>query len=388
MFVISIGVVHAQLSDSVQANYAINEERMVGANFDLTGNVTAPYKYGEKMYFSASVPNKKGNREVTKLFSCVRGEKATMLTINPKEDAMNAADATLSIGGDRIYYTVFKESSEVKLGERHIWYRDKQYDGNWGPVVQLPKYINMSDVITAQPTSGYDFKLKKEIVFFSSNRPGGKGGMDIWYTTVERDGSFGMPVNLPFNTEFDEVTPHLSTHLQMLFFSSNMPGGKGGFDIYRAEKSVAGEWQMGEGLAPANSSFDDLYFCYHQPTQTCYFSSNRPNESCQKDTAHCSNLVIFSAKLTGILFVETRSLLDSMPLFGCNVELENMETGVIETTILNAETNSFVLPILEGKKYRLIVSRPYHFPIFLPLDNSYCDFAHPIRKIVYLQPMK
>lgn len=386
---LSINIAKAQYVDSSQfASIHSNEAKLVGSCLNIGGNVKAPFKYGEKMYFTASVPNKRGNGSVTRMFSTVRGEKATMLPINPKEDGLNAADATLSIGGDRIYYSVFKESAKVKLGESQIWYRDKQYDGNWGPVVQMPKHINLSDVITTQPTSGYDFNLKKEIVFFSSNRSGGKGGMDIWYTTVERDGSFGKPVNLPFNTEFDEVTPHFSTHLQMLFFSTNMPGGNGQFDIYRAEKNVAGEWQMGENLASANSAYDDLYFCYHQPTQTCYFSSNRPNENCENDATRCNGLAVFYAKLSGSLLVETRSEMDSMPLYGCNVELENMETGAIETTILSAETNRFDLPILESKKYRLIVSRPYHYPVFVTLDNALCDFAHPIRKTIYLQPMK
>jgi hypothetical protein len=384
----SIGVAQAQLADPGQlATSTSGKAMLVGGGLDFPGNVKAPFKYGEKMYFTASVPTKKGKGTVTRLFSCVHGGKATQLTINPKEDNMNAANATLSIGGDRIYYTVSKETPVVKLAESQIWYRDRQYDGTWGPIIQLPKHINLSGVLNTQPTSGYDFKLKKEVVFFASNRPGGKGGMDIWYTTVERDGTFGPAVNLPSNTEFDEVTPHFSTHLQMLFFSSNMPGGLGGFDIYRMGKNEAGEWQWSENLTAANSSSDDLYFCYHQPTQTCYFSSNRPNENCKSNPKHCADLAIFSAKLPGCLILEIRSQLDSMPLYGCNVELENLETGQIEVTYLNAENNSFNIPIFEGKKYRLIVSRPYHFPVFLPLEHEFCDFAHPIRKVVYLQPM-
>ncbi len=360
----------------------------MGGSLNLSGSVFAPLRYGDKLYFTATVPNKLGTGKVSRLFSANEKYPATMQRINPKEDDVHAAYATLNLAGTRIYYTVFKESQSVKQGQSEIWYRDKQYDGTWGPIVILPKNINQSGIINTQPACGYDFSLKKEVLYFSSNRLGGKGGFDIWYCTVERDGSFSQPINLPFNTSYDDVTPFFFTHAQMVFFSSNRAGGKGGFDIYRSEKNPAGNWQAPENLGLANSVFDELYFSYHQPTQTSYFCSNRPNDNCQNAPSGCPDLSVFAGNLNGSLLINIRNEMDSAELYGCNIELENTETDAIELTILKSENSSVELPILKGKKYRVIVSRPFFFPVFLTLESTGFDFAHPIRKTVYLRPMR
>lgn len=360
----------------------------MGGSLNVGGNVLAPFRYGDKIYFSASVPKKLGTGKVSRLFSTMRNGPATLQTINPKEDETHAAYATLNLAADRIYYTIFKESHLVQQGKSEIWYRAKQYDGTWGNIVALPKHINQSGTINTHPACGYDFLLKKEVLYFASNRPGGKGGFDIWFCTVERDGTFGNPVNLPYNTEHDEVTPHFFTHGQMVFFSSNKPEGKGGFDVYRCEKTTTGTWEAPDNLGAVNSAFDELHFSYHQPTKTSYFCSNRPNDNCQNAPKGCPDFSVFSGILSGSLLVNTRSELDNTALYGCNIELENMETGTIEVTILRSENSTLELPILTGKKYRLIVSRPYFFPVFMELDSSGFDFANPIKKTVYLRPMK
>lgn len=383
------GDVQAQLPSAVKVSHPASDGiDLLKGKENYLQNVKAPYRYGDKLYFTASVPNKRGTSKVARLFSSVHGDKPIMLPINPKEDNIHAAHATISIGGDRIYYTVFKETTKVTEGHSEIWYRDKEYDGTWGHLVQMPKFVNLSDVINTQPSAGFDFTLKKEVVYFSSNRPGGKGGFDIWFCTVERDGSFGKPVNLPFNTAADEVTPHYSTFLQMVFFSSNMPGGYGGFDVYRSSKDSKGTWQTGENLSSVNTAFDETFFSYHQPSLTCYFCSNMPSFKCHNDPNGCAENAIYAGKLNGSLVVETRSELDSMPLYGCNIELENMETGTIENTILQSENSVIDLPLEPNRKYRLIISRPYHYPVFLPLENVLCDFAHPLRKTIYLKPMR
>lgn len=361
---------------------------LAGKNLTREGNVIAPYRYGEKVYFTATVPKKSGIGKVSRLFSAIRDEPAIPQLINPKEEDTNAANASLNMAGDRIYYTVFKETLPGKQSQSEIWYRDKQYDGTWGHVVLLPKHINQSNVITTQPTCGYDHKLKKEVLCFSSNRPNGKGGFDIWCCTVERDGTFGTPSNMPFNTPSDEVTPFYYTPSRMLLFSSNTLGGKGGYDIYRSEKTESGAWLPAENLGSVNTAFDEIYFSHHAPSQTSYFCSNRPNANCQDNPEGCPNYSIFIGKLSGSLYLTTMIERDSIPLYGCNIELENMETGTIDTTILQSESSSVELTMLPEKKYRLIVSRQGYYPIFLPLDSVVPDFARPNRKTVYLRPMK
>ncbi len=371
------------------------QSNSVGATINLAANnlntfqgACAPFRYGDKIYFSASVPKKTGAGMVSRLYSAWQNEPAVPQLINPKEDDLSAAQGVLNIGGDRIYYTVYRETASGKPAQGEIWYRDKRYDGSWGQVVILPKPINESGIINQQPTCGYDFLLKKEVLYFSSNRPGGKGGFDIWYCVLNRDGSFSKPINAEFNTVNDEVTPFFYSHAQILFFSSNMLAGKGGFDIYRTTKNETGTWEAAENLNAANSSFDDLYFSYHQPSKTVYLCSNRPSENCENAPIGCPGLSIFSGKLNGSIIVNTMSALDSAAVYGCNFELENRETGAIELTLLQSENSIVEFPVLPNKKYRLIVSRKGFYPNFIQLDSMFTDFAHPIHKTVLLKPMR
>jgi WD40 repeat protein len=89
-----------------------------------------------------------------------------------------------------------------------------------------------------KPTLSYD---RREI-FLSSNRPGGFGTDDIWGATRQSAvGSWTTPVNLGavINTSFVESQPSLSEDATMLFFSSDRPGGSGGLDLYVSTRSVS-----------------------------------------------------------------------------------------------------------------------------------------------------
>jgi hypothetical protein len=77
----------------------------------------------------------------------------------------------------------------------------------------------------------------KDVMLFASNRPGGMGGFDLYYSIFKK-GKWSSPVNLgpDINTSSDEFRPRLWIHNEfsnnLLVFSSNRPGGKGGFDLY------------------------------------------------------------------------------------------------------------------------------------------------------------
>ena len=78
----------------------------------------------------------------------------------------------------------------------------------------------------------------ENILVFASTRPGGFGGFDLYYSMLEND-EWTQPVNFgsEINTEFDEYRPILfdegvDYNKHMMVFSSNRPEGKGGFDLY------------------------------------------------------------------------------------------------------------------------------------------------------------
>jgi len=116
-------------------------------------------------------------------------------------------------------------------------------------------------------------------LYFSSNRPDGKGGYDIWCVTYnQRAKSWGEPFNLgdSINTEKDEMFPYYNSHDRALYFSSNGHLTMGGLDILRTEGSGT-EWTAPENLkAPLNSGGDDFGITFDNSNPDHgFFTSNR-----------------------------------------------------------------------------------------------------------------
>ncbi|MFN5911168.1 MAG: hypothetical protein ACK45H_07530, partial [Bacteroidota bacterium] len=115
-------------------------------------------------------------------------------------------------------------------------------------------------------------------IFFTSNRAGGIGGRDIYYTIKKENGQWSAPMNLgaPINTEHDEDSPFLSFDGKILYFSSNGTRSFGGFDLFYSELGSDGKWSepLNMGM-PINSTYDDIFYSTTIDGKTGYFSSNR-----------------------------------------------------------------------------------------------------------------
>ncbi|HHT51974.1 MAG TPA: hypothetical protein GX007_02170 [Bacteroidales bacterium] len=170
-----------------------------------------------------------------------------------------------------------------------IWQSDWQ-DGNWSKPTPLPPIINAPHKNTTQPC--WVEYPNYEVLYFVSNRPGGVGGLDIWYS-IHKDGEFQQPVNLgpTINTTGDEVTPFYDSENRILYFSSDEHLGIGGYDIFYAYGAL-NEWEEPTNMGvPFNSEYNDAYLTFYQPLQSGYFSSNRPsnvfvNRECCSDIYH------------------------------------------------------------------------------------------------------
>ncbi len=118
-------------------------------------------------------------------------------------------------------------------------------------------------------------------LYFSSNMPGGEGGKDLWVATRPApDRPFGTPQNLgkPVNTAGDEMFPFILNDT-VLYFASNGLAGMGGLDIFRTMKKN-GIWSAPENMrSPVNSNNDDFGIIFFPDEDKGYFSSNRTNGS-------------------------------------------------------------------------------------------------------------
>lgn len=361
----------------------------LGDNINSPGTDIAPLRYADKLYFSAIRSQEKKGKKVFRIFTAVRDEPALDFQGNPREGNVHASQVSLTPDAGKIFYSLCDGDDINNIVKCNLWYRERTYEGGWGPVKKMPSSINMTGYTTFQPAFGYDKVLKKDVLFFVSDRPGGKGKLDIWGTAMELDGSFGQPFNLPFNTPEDDLTPYFENTTQTMFFSSAGLGGLGKFDIFRTEKAMTGDWTPPRNMGyPLNSAFDDLYFSFHTGTHTGYFSSDRPNESCPEAVDSCRNFDIYQARIRPALVVTILEASDSSMLEEATIELMDLATGEIDTTCINIQGNNAILSIDLGKSYRLIVSKKGFFPFFSEISTSQINYPVLMEKNVYLKSMK
>ncbi len=359
---------------------------LADANLYLGGSSIAPCRYGDRVYFTSIQSSK--NKKLSRIYSAVGKEKAQLLPLNPKDEQINIAHLAFNVTGNRVYYTQSREPKPGNPAQSELWYCNKTFDGKWGNAEKLPNHINVAGSSAKDPTIGFDFTTRKEVLFFSSNRPGGKGGYDIWYCTIEPDGQFGELINFPFNTSVDDVSPHFFSQRQTLFFSSNVITGLGGFDIYQSKRAENGTWGKLEDLPQINSTFDETYFFHHPQSQTSYFSSNRPSINCKGNIYNCTDFSIYTAQLGANLVVKIFNDLDGSTLFGCNIELEDISTGQLQSLVLNSEKNVLQMPIFPEKNYRLIVSRQGFYPVSLQLQTAAYSYFQTVEQNIMMKPMR
>ncbi|MBL7900737.1 MAG: OmpA family protein [Bacteroidia bacterium] len=165
-------------------------------------------------------------------------------------------------------------------------YMARTNGGKFYEAMKLGTNINLPGYKSHQPYVTADGRH----LFFSSNRPGGKGGFDIWMASIDEDGFVGEAVNLgePVNTESDEITPFFHDISNTLYFSSNGHIGMGGFDVFKSSLNVDDSlYSVPFNVnRPINSSKDDAYYVSDRLGNKGFFSSDRLD--CPD--GHCYNI--------------------------------------------------------------------------------------------------
>jgi tetratricopeptide (TPR) repeat protein len=115
-------------------------------------------------------------------------------------------------------------------------------------------------------------------IFFSSDRPGGFGGLDIYMMAKTNDNSWTKPINLgaKVNTAYNEDAPFISIDNKKLYFASNGPKSIGGYDILVSDISADGTWSDAVNLGyPLNTTSNEIYYTTTIDGTRGYLSSNR-----------------------------------------------------------------------------------------------------------------
>lgn len=173
-------------------------------------------------------------------------------------------------------------------------YGSKHQNGQWTTPVMLPSPVNTEGTSTTHPALT---ELNNETyLFFSSDRSGGMGGMDIWYCKKTSDETYSNPMNAGnlVNSYEDEKTPYLENVTKTLYFSSNHHKGMGGYDIFKST-FADGKFSAPENAGyPINSPLNDFYYSVNSRKDKVYLSSNRVGSYFEEKQSCCNDIYAFA----------------------------------------------------------------------------------------------
>jgi len=179
-------------------------------------------------------------------------------------------DSNLALSADGQQLFIYKDENN---GD--IYVSNRNEDGTWSYPEPLSENINSEGF----KESSISISPDGSILFFASDRPGGFGGSDIYFSVKDARGEWGRSKNLGpmINTEYDDDGPFIDYDGKTLYFSSRGRKGMGGHDIFRSEyDSANNDWMEPENLGfPINTPDDDIYFVSTKDGQRGYYASVR-----------------------------------------------------------------------------------------------------------------
>ena len=233
--------------------------------------------------------------------------------LEPVNSEANEGFVAMDKKGNSMYFTRC-ENEKGKIGVCDI-YSTKRKGQTWEEPVMV--HLCPDSFTVGQPSISAD----EQTIYFVSNMPGGFGGKDIWKADWDKKSrTWGAPVNLgsKVNTDEDEMFPFIASD-NTLYFSSRGHVGMGGLDIYKSKMAAGGGWDEAVNLkSPINSPADDFAFLTDDSNDHGYLSSDREGGKGSDD--------IYEWKLPPLVFTisgkvfdaDTKALLEdvNIELFG------------------------------------------------------------------------
>jgi len=215
----------------------------------------------------------------------------------------------------------------------------------WGNIQELP--FNSDQYSVAHPALSADEKT----LYFASDMPGTFGSSDLFKVTINNDGTYGKPENLgtEINTEGRETFPFLSNDNELYFASDGRPG-LGGLDVFVSKINNDGSFEEVQNLGePINSKQDDFAFIINSKNRNGFFSSNRENGQGLDDVYRFTEIrkLLCEQDLMGtITDAETNEVLSNVALSLFN------EASQFIAEVVSDQNGNYIFPNVKcGKKY-------------------------------------
>lgn len=257
--------------------------------------------------------------------------------------------------GDKMIFTRNNYNGKSTNGIVGLQLFSSDYkEGKWSDPIGLP--FNNNEYSVGHATISSD----GEWLYFASNMPGGFGGVDLYKAKMNSDGTYGEALNLgpKINTEGDEMFPFIHASKKLLFYASNGKIGLGGLDIFLAQFKE--DLTVGKVInvgAPINSNADDFTFIIGADQTEGYFSSNRAGGKGSDDLYRFTLLKPFSfdKQIRGFARDKTGNI-----LAGTKITLFDLITGEQESVFAEAD-GSYAFLVEADKTFNLRGAKATYF---------------------------
>ncbi|MBU0763293.1 MAG: tetratricopeptide repeat protein, partial [Bacteroidetes bacterium] len=214
-------------------------------------------------------------------------------------DRFDTGNGAFSPDGKKFFFTRCRTDWQNKV---HCSVYMSEVNGNVFSEPVDVTAVNDPVYTTTQPTVGLESRHNREVLYFISDRPGGKGGYDIWYSVYnKRKETFERPRNagIKINTEGNELAPYYDPSTRNMYFSSDGWPGLGGKDIFESTGELTKWLKPVNAGFPVNSSYDEIYYYISKNKTDAFFTSNRPGTIPLQNPTCCDDLynVLYEDKI-------------------------------------------------------------------------------------------
>ncbi|KAA5548560.1 OmpA family protein [Adhaeribacter rhizoryzae] len=281
----------------------------------------------------------------------------------PVNSIYNEGSACLTKDGQTLYFT--RCDCPNCHGNCDIFVASKLKDGSWGNIRNLGATVN-SSAWDSQPS----LSRNEDTLYFASDRLGGFGLSDIYFTYKLKNGRWAPAQNAGpvINTRESEVSPFIHPLYQVLYFSSRgQLLNYGDFDIYKTYR-INGRWQEPRNIGPlVNGKGSEYYFTIDSSSKNLYYARSEPDD--------LKNLDLYSFPLPmeahplAVTHLEG-TLIDSVtnrPLQGI-ISIIDLENGIEVASKYLRDDGSFDFDLIDENRYMMIIQSPDYFSVEKKFD--------------------
>lgn len=275
----------------------------------------------------------------------------------------NEGAPCLTQDGQTLYF-VRCETPEG-YGRCDLYVARKMPDGTWGDIKNMGENINSGDW-DSHPALSHS----EDTLYFVSDRPGGFGSNDIYFTTKDKHGKWQTAQNLGpvINTKGNELSPFIHPEHNVLYFSStNQPLNFGNFDIYKS-RWTGTEWEEPKNIGPlVNGWSDEHFFAIDSRSKLLYYARSDAKDFKQVDLysfplpmgAQPEAYTVFSGTITDSV--------TGTPFQGI-VSVIDLDNGIEVAPKYVRPDGSFEFDLIDNNKYLLVIQGEDFFRIEQEID--------------------